>query len=118
MAYTKLFQHNLHLDKMKYSSGDEPVVLNILDKNVYTLELKILEGGVAVDLTGLTLEFLEGSNTLPHSVTDAVNGVITLVFDDISSETANTTKEVILKVVNGSVERHYRGFKRSFYTLP
>jgi len=119
MAFTKTFSHTIDIASGNYSTGTDDIVMNILDKEVYTLQLTIVDGGTAVDLTSLTAEFLDGTVALPNvSVTDAATGRVDITFADVSGYSQNDVKSIILKITDGTLERHYKGFKMSFYTLP
>lgn len=110
----KSFTQTLDIEPNTYATGDS-ISMNVLDKEVYSLTLNIQRGGVALDLTPYTLEF---SNTIAHTVTDAVNGVVDIVFDDISAYTANKSYNVTLKLTEGTIEKNFKAFKMSFYTVP
>jgi len=46
MSFTKQFSQTIDLEKDQYAAGD-PVVMNILDKEVYSVEITVQRGGVA-----------------------------------------------------------------------
>lgn len=120
MSYTKQTTLTKDLSRSKYA-GNVPV--NILDKEVYSVVMTITsDGTTAVDLTGDTVEFiLDGATLGDVTVTDAANGVVTILFNDFTTPTtyvANKLYNIILKITDGTVERHYEGFTLSTYTLP
>lgn len=111
------FTKTLDIASNGYATGDT-VSMCTLNKEVYSLTINIQEGGVALDLTPFTLEFLNGVTSIPHTVTDAANGVVDIVFDDLSSYTAGRSYPITVKFTEGTVERVFYGFKMSFFTIP
>ena len=117
MILEKTFNHTLDLSLNEYSQG-ESIVMNIDDKNIYKLVLNLLNEGTPLNTTGLILSFIPGVDTLTHVVVDPTGGQVSLEFNDLSSYNSNEVRSVLLKVVNGSKERFYKGFKMSFSKLP
>ena len=111
------FTQTLDISTNAYATGDT-VSMNILNKEVYSLTINIREAGVALDLTPFTIEFLDGAIVIPHTVTDAANGIVDIVFDDVSTYTVNKSIPVTIKFTEGTVERVFYGFKMSFFTIP
>lgn len=120
MPYTKTTTLTKDLSRSRYAGN---VAVNILDKEVYTVIFNITSDGTAVvDLTGNTVELLLNGTALSDvTITDAPNGQVTILFNDFTTPVAyvaNKLYNIILKITDGAVERHYEGFTLSTYTLP
>lgn len=91
----------------------------IPDTNVYTVTATFKEGTNTFDLSSYTVELLLNNAPLTNvTVDDAVNGVVSVVFDDTSAFEDNGVYKVLLRLTDGAVVRHFNGFNFSTKTLP
>lgn len=117
MALTKQYTVSVDLTSRKQTSNSIEMV--ILDTNVYSVVMSVLDNAVALDLTPYTVELLLDNNPLPDlTVTDTVNGQVTILFNDVSTLQAGKVYSTVLRLTEGGVVRHYHGFNLSTRTLP
>ena len=108
MPLTKTISATIDIASQNYVGLDDTLILQ--NKEVYTLNLTIHDGGNPLDITGYDVSLLLGGTEVALTHVSSSDGTTTLSILDTALIFPTTgLQKLILKIVDGTVESHFRG---------
>lgn len=117
MSTLKTYNLTLDITTSEYATGDK-VLLNMLDVNAYKAVVTVTRTGTPIDLATETPTLTLDGVDVTINITDAANGVFEVEFNDLSGFVANSNYKYLLKLTQSGIERNYKAFTTTTYTLP